>query len=886
MAKGTLISDFKKSIIGERDKKGIYVKKHTSTVNCPLDHLIVKNAFVTKMPIATELKHTVYNGESVVSTPFFSYYNRSKNICTFKTAINEIVEWTSDLKAFASTFNNYLWQKLVDDDVELPEINDVFFTNLLNAVSGKKSNYSEYFDQFAKLYQIKYYIPWMSNTSQIITYLKTEMVTVTKNNIILNFRNRCLSTIRWRILDLLSSNSSFRKVSNWKICLQQITDEIFNYVVNSTASSIKAVKAVKAIMETYEIEMSSAIVVEHFTPDRVLFGTILQDNPTSRRQLLKQKKDDFEPTNKTLLFEDALKYNPQKFVKYMYYCQQKIATLELTNKYDLLNRVSSFMRNNSSSDIEITELLLKQLWSTWKWKQIHKPGFKLMPLNEINKQFIRIDKRSFIELGIGNIYFTGQSNVDKQLELKGTFNINKPKIIVPIDGIDEEFFRLNDKGNINFATKNGYINPETKTILELVCITKFNLDNRDDKWWMDDVLNIYSKKANIRQLRRETFVRSPNMFKLYSDVADLDTDWCPWIPGASFMTDGFQTKIQLVCLRNTRTPGLDCLFSRGFTGFKKKKEAPKLNVSEMKRGIFVFGKQNLCIDKEDLKNHIFVGFDPGRKKPLAACTLDGAEIPFDWKDEKRIEVLDNSLNQNSFISNDQYRNLTGSKQQEEYENTRRRGRYREALNEFRDTTFKSAILDVTSTYYKARLKTWAAIRKEIYHHSRTCYRFKSFSKRQFALAYFAKKFLKEAQIKAKKENKKLIVLFGNGSFKPGGTGYAAVPRKPFIKELGVRCPTIITNEFRTSKISPMNFKLLENIRKGKNKSSNSDRLRQCTTDPEALDVLKNLSDNAKEIANKHRDRDAFGSVAICQKGIYTLLNNPIPYYDRNIALSA
>lgn len=68
----------------------------------------------------------------------------------------------------------------------------------------------------------------------------------------------------------------------------------------------------------------------------------------------------------------------------------------------------------------------------------------------------------------------------------------------------------------------------------------------------------------------------------------------------------------------------------------------------------------------------------------------------------------------------------------------------------------------------------------MYHRSRICYRFKSFTKRQVAIAHFAKKFLKEANENAKLNNKKVVVFFGNGSFRPGGTGYAAVPRKPFL----------------------------------------------------------------------------------------------------------
>ena len=109
----------------------------------------------------------------------------------------------------ASSFNNYLWTRLIDEHEQIQEINDVFFTQLFNAVSGKKSVYTKYFDEFAVKFKIKYYFPWLSNTSQIICHIKNEMVTVSKNNIILNFSNRLLSTIRWRLLDMLSANLLF-----------------------------------------------------------------------------------------------------------------------------------------------------------------------------------------------------------------------------------------------------------------------------------------------------------------------------------------------------------------------------------------------------------------------------------------------------------------------------------------------------------------------------------------------------------------------------------------------------------------------------------------------------------------------------------------------------
>ena len=70
-------------------------------------------------------------------------------------------------------------------------------------------------------------------------------------------------------------------------------------------------------------------------------------------------------------------------------------------------------------------------------------------------------------------------------------------------------------------------------------------------------------------------------------------------------------------------------------------------------------------------------------------------------------------------------------------------------------------------------------------------------------------------------------------------------------------------------------------------SLKGDKLRQCITDPEAPDVYITLSEKSKEICKKHRDRDAFGSVGICQKGIYTLLRKIIPFYEHNyLAMNA
>ena len=203
------------------------------------------------------------------------------------------------------------------------------------------------------------------------------------------------------------------------------------------------------------------------------------------------------------------------------------------------------------------------------------------------------------------------------------------------------------------------------------------------------------------------------MYKTYVDVATFNCEWCPWIPGLSFMTDGIQCKLPLVSVRNNRTPGLDCLYDRGFTGFKRENPLKQINISSVRNGVYVHGKQDISLNRDELKNHIFLGFDPGRNKPVSVSTIDGANMPFDWSDEKRIYTLDKSIQRNEYISNDEYRIKTGSKQQELYEKKRRAGEYAEALAKFNNTKCKSGIVSENTSYYNARLSTWNVIRKEM-----------------------------------------------------------------------------------------------------------------------------------------------------------------------------
>ena len=178
-----------------------------------------------------------------------------------------------------------------------------------------------------------------------------------------------------------------------------------------------------------------------------------------------------------------------------------------------------------------------------------------MPVNEVKKQFIRIDKKSLVELGISNIYTMPMSKdiartiKDDEFEQKANhikMIIDKNIIVFKKLSGDGFLERKRSKKSINCYIHVSTNEDQNNSIaVELKIITKDELDKRDDKsharvarsWWLDDVLDVYSKKANIwrrilrsrmlppRQLRRENLIRSPMSFKEYPDIATMEREW-------------------------------------------------------------------------------------------------------------------------------------------------------------------------------------------------------------------------------------------------------------------------------------------------------------------------------------------------------------------------
>jgi hypothetical protein len=252
---------------------------------------------------------------------------------------------------------------------------------------------------------------------------------------------------------------------------------------------------------------------------------------------------------------------------------------------------------------------------------------------------------------------------------------------------------------------------------------------------------------------------------------------------------------------------------------------------------------------------MFTGVDPGLKKVVAYTTIDGN----DMINNPHVSVITDSLNNYHFLSNEEYRKKTGRIEYEIFENSRRTKniKYAESLAHLSSSeSSNSCFSDKLLLSFQAKLKTWNCMRNEKFKTIRLHKKFQMYQKTSKQIAKIAKNICSSAKLK------KTIILFGNGSFCCGGKGYACVPKKKLIRDLAVRAPVVLVNEFRTSKLCPFDYK--EVIDTVKSSIKNENRIRQCST----------VNETFSKCPLCH-DRDSIGAVNITQKGINELLNTPL-----------
>ena len=174
-----------------------------------------------------------------------------------------------------------------------------------------------------------------------------------------------------------------------------------------------------------------------------------------------------------------------------------------------------------------------------------------------------------------------------------------------------------------------------------------------------------------------------------------------------------------------------------------------------------------------------MGIDPGRKKPMSACTIGGENIPIDWNKKERKQVIDNAMDTNEWITNKDYYDLCGMTDSTNFEEKRRKKNldYMQSIKNLSQYNSKNIFDD---QYIKEKLKSWNINRKELFTKYRLKRKFKQYSLTQSGLAKCCDNITKNFNKKCKKENKSPIILIGNGTFSPGGSGYASSNKVPRV----------------------------------------------------------------------------------------------------------
>lgn len=442
------------------------------------------------------------------------------------------------------------------------------------------------------------------------------------------------------------------------------------------------------------------------------------------------------------------------------------------------------------------------------------------------------------------------SNIIQQLPLTTEYNKIKTEAFEHEDKDERKKIWKKWKWGYNVSVPAFKLLPIFHTKTHFIRIDKSQLEgwglivpsDNDDTWWFSNVFDLYNKQANLRQLQRYKDFSSPKTTRLIMDDDNINDVNGPYIVGGSIQTDGLQIKVPILSLRHS-TPNLHKLFDRGYSGIPNK-EKHTVDISKQQKGVF---KLSTCVLSENNKD--FTAVDPGGNKPICHTSATVTDIC-----NNRENTCKYLSDKEKFITNDEYHEAIGSKNFQRFEKNRRtlNPQYQESIVNMRKVSNKTTDIVKLNDYIKKRLEYEEMREAELINSTRRGYHFYVFRRQQKAIANIVKNVLGD------KQNQ--VILFGNGTFSPGGHGYACVPKKKFIRQFAQHSVVVLVDEYCTSKLCPLCFSELKT-------SDQKERIRMCTTVTENSTCFE-------------ADRDSIGAINILQKGVYRLLNNPLPAFER------
>lgn len=481
----------------------------------------------------------------------------------------------------------------------------------------------------------------------------------------------------------------------------------------------------------------------------------------------------------------------------------------------------------------------------------------------------------------------------KAMQEPGTVNPPKTFSLMPHFSLTRAFVKY-DGESIGILAKSLDL-PEGEGDLNLKTEGKRS-SGRSERLWWTGVFDFHSEREVKRRPQtrkrptsgKRKLLRAKNRFRkgigmctkdpwftddlLYTAKRDDPTCATPWLVN-SISTDGLQVKVCIATLAKTKPlpKGVKELVKKGFTGLSD----IGLRFSKSSRGVFKKACKLTKADKSALspENHIeVVGLDPGQVSIYATVRANVTCPKFESSSFKGSK---------SSFSSREYKHQSLARFSAKAETRRREENlgYGQAIRAYDTVSLKQP--DSSSAYAGVTYSTLKVRIDELLSDERRQQRFARFRARQRAVDGMArdiaygnsyKKEVRRTQRSSgepmsperKKEllrkirDKRRVVCFGDGQFGHGARG--PCPRKALIRALGVLCPVVLVDEFRTSKCccgcgTPL-------------KQVDGSRVFRCASQ----------TDEGRACPVGLIDRDTNGSVNIGVCGVYQLLGLERPSY--------
>ncbi|CAM9400511.1 unnamed protein product [Sphacelaria rigidula] len=310
----------------------------------------------------------------------------------------------------------------------------------------------------------------------------------------------------------------------------------------------------------------------------------------------------------------------------------------------------------------------------------------------------------------------------------------------------------------------------------------------NDAWWYNNVLQPFSKEANIKCLRSEENTKYASNEQGYlSSLLEDGPDKCPWMVGESFLTDGVQIKLLLLTLEHKRkaSPGSSELNNAGYN------KLPRAGVpleDLLREGRGVYNISSVTTSASIPVDLVVMPADPGQAKVINVSSA----MSDVWARKDPKDILSTS----TCVFGDDYRRDTRASRSDEYETFRRRGRsYGEAIDRLRNNKKRTSCLTLFIQYCKSWSRNGSVVFQETLQKERKILRFSRFRATQKTLAKIADQYMGNVGEACR------VMLFGKASFS-AKKGRASAPRKAKIREMASRGVVLMVDEHNTSKKCP------------------------------------------------------------------------------------